>query len=79
MILTRAEDEIDSAELGSLEDLQLQIDRASNHLATVENLFSAIESFSSEFNVGPLQDQWDEMSKRAARWVECGSGGGDVV
>ena len=68
-ILTKAEDDINRVETCNLEDLQLQIDRANNHLATVENLFSAIDSFSAEFNVEVLQEEWVELTHRAARLV----------
>ncbi|XP_063682956.1 alpha-actinin-like isoform X4 [Bolinopsis microptera] len=68
-ILTKTEDEIDSMDSGSInpEDLQLQMDRANTHLATVDNLFTAIESFSSEFNLQPLKVEWEELNLRADR------------
>ena len=45
----------------------IQVDRANTHLATVDNLFTAIESFSSEFNLQPLKAEWEDLNQRADR------------
>ena len=67
-IITRVEDNADEVDPGgNLDNLQLQIERAQTHLATVENLFLAIESFNNEFSLEDLRTDWRDLASRCDR------------